>query len=105
MVLGGVATLLVFFTLTVVNTLEDAYIPRRSFRGLSVTLEGGREALARIMLGLVELHVEVRRAQVQVTESGRTTVQFSLRTPASFAPEKVGIWLGQQPGVLRFEWE
>jgi putative Mg2+ transporter-C (MgtC) family protein len=104
-VLASVAALIVFFTLSVVDRLEDAYIPRRSFRSLSLTIEGGRELLSAIMLGLIEQHVEVRRTQIQGTEAGLLTVQISLRTPASFSAQKVGAWLGQQPGVVRFEWE
>lgn len=105
MILGSVAALLVFFTLSVVNRLEDTYIPRRSYRSLALSLEGGRENLSDIMLGLIERHVEVQRIQIQETEPGRLTVQMSLRTPATFSAQKVGTWLGQQPGVLRFEWE
>jgi putative Mg2+ transporter-C (MgtC) family protein len=105
MLLGTVAALLVFFTLSVVNRLEDTYIPRRSFHSLTLTLEGGRENLAGIMLGLIEQHVEVQRIQVQGMASGRLTAQMSLRTPASFSAQKVGAWLGQQPGVIRWEWE
>jgi len=105
MLLGIAAALLVFFTLTVVNRLEDTYIPRRSFRSLTLTMEGGRENLSGVMLGLIEQHVEVQRIQVQSMESGRLTAQMSLRTPATFSAQKVGAWLGQQAGVIRFEWE
>jgi putative Mg2+ transporter-C (MgtC) family protein len=105
MVMGTVAALIVFFTLSVVNRIEDNYIPRRSFRSLTLTMDGDREHLGEILLGVMEYHVEVRRVQVQATESGLLTAQLRLRTPAAFSAQKVGAWLGQQPGVVSFEWE
>src|SRR6266849_6748158 len=48
--LGAVVALLVFFTLTVVNRLEDTYITRRMYESLRLITKLDRDVAARVLL-------------------------------------------------------
>jgi putative Mg2+ transporter-C (MgtC) family protein len=106
MVLAIVASLIVFFTLTVVNRLEGPFSRKRGFRSMYLTIEGDRKTVADLVLRLVGQEVEVRRLQVEPAEEvGQLTVWVTLRTPPGFSEARIGSWLSEQPGVVGFEWE
>jgi putative Mg2+ transporter-C (MgtC) family protein len=105
-ILAAVSTLLVFFTLTTVNRLEDTYVSRRGFRGLTISMHADRDAVGELLLGLAEQEVEIRRAAIGPAEvPDRFEVQILLRPPAGHTIATLSAWLSRQRGVVRFDWE
>lgn len=104
-VLGVVAALIVFFTLTVVDRVEDTYITGRKYERLRLVTGPDRDIVGRVLLGLAEQGVQARSVSVEEdAEQGELTVSLTVRTPPGFRRQAVGKWLSDQPGIGRFEW-
>jgi putative Mg2+ transporter-C (MgtC) family protein len=104
--LAVVAALLVFFTLATVNRLEDTYVNRRGYHGVSITMEPDRDAIGELLLGIVEQGVELRRVAIGDTADGALyRVELLLRTPPGLTEPSLSVWLGRRRGVKSFEWE
>jgi putative Mg2+ transporter-C (MgtC) family protein len=103
-ILGGAASLIVVFTLSVVNRLEDTYIARRSYERLRLVTQPDRDIVARVLLGLAEQGVVAHAVIIEESlERRELMVSLTLRTPAS-RRQAVGDWLLVQPGIVRLEW-
>jgi putative Mg2+ transporter-C (MgtC) family protein len=105
-VLAIFAALLVFFVLATVNRLEDTYVARRGYHGLTIVMQPDRDAIGELLLGIVEQGVELRRVAIGDTVDGALyQVQLLLRTPPGLTDAALSVWLGRQRGVISFEWE
>jgi len=103
--LGAVVALLVFFTLTVVNRLEDTYITRRMYESLRLITKLDRDVAARVLLGLSQKGVLTQSVSIEEDrEQGELIVSLTLRTPSGFRRQAIADWLARQPGVQRIEW-
>jgi putative Mg2+ transporter-C (MgtC) family protein len=103
--LGVVAALIVFFTLTVVDRLEDTYITGRRYERLRLVTGPDRDVVGRVLLGLAEKGVEARGVSVEEdAPGGELTVSLSVRTPPGFRRQAVTDWLSEQPGIVRHQW-
>ncbi len=104
-ILGVAAALIVVFTLTVVDRLEDVYITRRLYERLRVVTGLDRDLVARVLLGLAEQGIETRGVTVEENrERGELTVSLTLRTVPGFRRQAVAEWLAAQPGIVRLQW-
>jgi putative Mg2+ transporter-C (MgtC) family protein len=104
-VVGVAAALIVVFTLTVVDRLEDVYITHRLYERLRLITALDRDIVARVLLGLAEQGIETRGVTVEENrERGELTVSLTLRTSAGFSRQAVADWLTAQPGIVRLNW-
>jgi putative Mg2+ transporter-C (MgtC) family protein len=105
-ILSVVSTFLVFFTLTAVNRLEDTYVSRRGFRGMTILMHADRDAVGELILGLAEQEVELRRAAIGPGEDeGHFQLRVLLRPPSGHTNATLSAWLSRQRGVVRIEWD
>jgi uncharacterized membrane protein YhiD involved in acid resistance len=104
-ILGAAASLIVVFTLTVVDRLEDIYITGRTYERLRLVTALDRDIVARVLLGLTERGVETRGVTVEEhPERHELTVSLTMRTVAGFRRQAVADWLAGQPGIVRSDW-
>src|SRR5262249_32181876 len=104
--LAIVTACIVFFVLATVSRLEETYVARRGYHGLTVTMKPDRDAIGVLLLGIVEQGVELRRVAIGETADGTLfRVQLLLRTPPGLTEPALSVWLGRQRGVVSFEWE
>ena len=104
--LGGFATLLVVFTLNVLNRLELARVSRGGRHTLSIALVADREALARMLVGLTDQRVELHRVNIDSEEGGTLLrLRLEMQLPLGVTPQSLTPWLAERPGVAHFEWE
>jgi putative Mg2+ transporter-C (MgtC) family protein len=104
-ILGAAAALIVVFTLTVVDRLEDIYITGRMYERLRLVTALDRDIVARVLLGLAERGVETRGVTVEEhPERLELTVSLTMRTVAGFRRQAVADWLAGQPGIVRSDW-
>jgi putative Mg2+ transporter-C (MgtC) family protein len=105
-ILGVVAALIVFFTLTAVDWLEDTYITGRKYQRLRLVTGPDRDIVARMLLGLTERGMEAREVSIEEdADNGQLIVSLTVRTPSQFRRQAVTEWLARQAGILRHEWE
>ena len=103
---AGFTTLLVVFTLNVLNRLELVRVSRGGRHTLSMALVADREALARILVGLTERRVELHRVNIDSAEGGTLLqIRLEMRLPAGVTSQILTPWLGEQSGVVQVEWE
>jgi putative Mg2+ transporter-C (MgtC) family protein len=103
--LGVVAALIVFFTLTVVDRLEDTYITARMYERLSLTTAPDRDIVARVLLGLAEKGILTQGVIIEEdAQRSQLSVSLTLRTVSGFRRQAVADWLVRQPGILRLQW-
>jgi putative Mg2+ transporter-C (MgtC) family protein len=104
-ILGAVAAGIVFFTLSVVDWLEDTYMPGRRQDRLRLVTGPDRDLVARLLLGLAERGIEVRGVHIEEDSArGALTVSLTVRTTAGFRRQAVTEWLAGQPGIVRHQW-
>jgi putative Mg2+ transporter-C (MgtC) family protein len=104
-IVGAAAAMLVVFTLTVMDRLEDTYITGRMYERLRFVTGMDRDAVARVLLGLAERGVETHGVVVEEDpERGELTVSLTLRTVSGFRRQAVADWLSRQPGIVRSDW-
>jgi putative Mg2+ transporter-C (MgtC) family protein len=104
--LAAFATLLVVFTLNVLNRLELVRASHSGDHSLSIAMTADGEALGRLLSGLTEQRVELRRVALDSEERGALfQLRLQLRTPTEVTPASLAQWLSSQPAVAHFEWE
>lgn len=105
-VLGGAAALIVVFTLSVVDRLEDTYISSRRHQRLRVVTGTDRTIVGRVLLGLAERGIEARGVTVEEDPGQEeVTVSLTLRTGPGFRRQGVADWLNGEPGIVRVHWD
>jgi putative Mg2+ transporter-C (MgtC) family protein len=103
--LGVAAALMVFFTLTVVDRLENTYITQRMYERLRLVTKADRDVVARVLLGLSEKGVLTQSVIIEEDhERDELSVSLTMRTVSGFRRQAVAEWLARQPGITRIEW-
>jgi putative Mg2+ transporter-C (MgtC) family protein len=103
--LGVAAALMVFFTLTVVDRLENTYITQRMYERLRLVTKADRDVVARVLLGLSEKGVLTQSVIIEEDQTrDELNVSLTMRTVAGFRRQAVAEWLTRQPGITRIEW-
>ena len=103
--LGVAAACIVFFTLSVVDRLEDTYITARMYERLSLVTGRDRDVVARVLLGLAEKGIMTQGVMIEEdVERGELNVSLTVRTVSGFRQQAVADWLVRQPGIVRLQW-
>jgi hypothetical protein len=96
---------MVFFTLTVVDRLENTYITQRMYERLRLVTKADRDVVARVLLGLSEKGVLTQSVIIEEDQTrDELNVSLTMRTVAGFRRQAVAEWLTRQPGITRIEW-
>jgi putative Mg2+ transporter-C (MgtC) family protein len=104
-ILGGVTALIVVFTLTVMDRLEDTYITGRRYERVNLVTEADRDVVARLLLGLAERGIVTHGVTIEEDrEQGALKVMLTLRTSRGSRHQPIVDWLLKQPGIVRLEW-
>jgi putative Mg2+ transporter-C (MgtC) family protein len=104
--IAGFATLLVVFTLNVLNRLELPRVSRGGRQTLSIAVIADREAFARILAALTERRVELHGVRIDSEDGGGLLrVRLEVCLPTGATPQSLTPWLARQAGISHFEWE
>jgi putative Mg2+ transporter-C (MgtC) family protein len=104
--LAVIAAGIVFFTLSVVDWLEQKYVTGRHYLRLRLVTGPDRDIVARVLLELAERSIQARGVAIEeAAEGGELAVSMTLRPPSQFHRQALTEWLTRQPGILRHQWE
>jgi putative Mg2+ transporter-C (MgtC) family protein len=99
------ASIIVFVTLGVINTIERSMISRRETRDLVVTLPGGRAGVRGVLGAVVKLGATIQGVRTEETEEGLVQVRLRLMLPAGLDVGRINAELAQVQSVGSFDWE
>jgi putative Mg2+ transporter-C (MgtC) family protein len=103
--LGAVTALIVVFTLSVMDRLENTYIAARRYERVSLVTEPDRDVVARLLLGLAEHGIVTHGVTVEEDrEQNALKVILTLRMARGSRQQHITDWLLKQPGIVRLEW-
>ena len=79
----------------------------REYRSVTITASRGTDALAHIIEGLAERHVEISRVRWLAEEVSPAEIAVMIRLRLSPRAETTGLtaWMTAQPGVIQVEWD
>lgn len=104
--LAAFASLLVLFTLTVLNRFDFDRTSEEGRLTLFLTIAGDREQLGRLLADMAGQQVTIKQVKVHSTEEiGQLKVELELATRSVNTARLLTSWLSRQSAVIGWEWE
>jgi len=101
-----VASIVVYFTLGVLNKFEHAAISRRRHRELAVIMREGERHMADLLISFGERGIDVQSVKWEDPgQPGARLARLRLRFPPDMRAEAVSEILSAMPSITSFEWD